>query len=259
MKVCGILLVYSEEYRSKVEAEFKNFIQSLSADARILIINNGDILKSGDIKGDNSNQEFSGWETGLKQIDYDEFDFIFFANDTFCTRNAWNFFVKRRLNSALAKAIKMRSPVIIGEVSYFGEKYYIFGQSANFWIRTHIFCINKTALRRVGHVGLEANLLRQALSASELGKFSWGEGVSDNLIGRVEKWIFPGSGEFGWYRSKSSDIETKVRKGRAILNENWIAAYMSSNGVKVVDSGPGYIEKVVRRLYEKIRRFYCKN
>lgn len=254
MKIFGILVVYSLDYRERALAEFKKFIRSLGADYELLIVNNGKNIVAGDIVGDNSNHEFSAWNAGIRLINPSENDFIIFANDTFCTRNRWDSIVMRRFKVGLNIAAASQCPSMIGEVSQFSGSYSIFEQTANFWIRTHIFILNGSALSKVGNIGLSSAVLRPVLSAQSNGRFRWGHGVSQNLIERIERWLLPETGDYGWYRAATSDTSSKVRKAKTIVNEKWLSAYMSNHGVKIIDAGPGIIEKSLRELYFLFRR-----
>lgn len=258
MKIIGILVVYTQETRAKVVAEFESFVESLGETYEVHIVNNGSNIAEGDLVGDNSNQEFSAWNVGLTSVNIAEGDFVVFANDTFCIRHGWGVIKRRRFRSALKRASVLESPSMIGAVSKYNGSYEIFGHAADFWIQTDIFILSGSALEGLKGIGLSAEILNPAVSENDNGGFEWGGGVSQSLISRIENWLMPKAGEFGWYRAGVTDISSKIRKAKTILNEKWLSAYMVNSGVLIIDAGPGLIIKTLKRANTKFRQLVLK-
>ncbi|MEH6592458.1 MAG: hypothetical protein V7746_19490 [Halioglobus sp.] len=258
MKCYGILVVYYPNNRGRAETQFRALLGSLGCELEVIVVNNGDDIHPGDIIGDNSHMEFSGWDRGLQEIEVAEDDLLVFANDTFCVRHTWNVLVQRRYLKALHIVRVKCGAAICGEVSNFNQTYGLLGVSANFWIRTHLFALNGKAIKKLGKVSLSEADLNSMVSLDNDGRLVWSDSVSLNLRDRIDGWLYPASGEFGWYGAKLVSKEQKLKKARSILNEKWLSATCAENDVEVVDCSKHMLFKFIGRLRSKFNQVFLK-
>jgi len=162
--IYGILLVYYEDKHQRAIAAFKDLFAPLSQHHRLFIVNNNPELDChGCLLGDNSNQEFSGWDVVLRTLVPHNSDVIILANDTFLDAGKWNFHRRRRFQSRLKAFCKLEETYgLFGEVVSFPGGYELFGCRADVWVRTHIFALRGALLRDLGNRNRSAPHLEEA-------------------------------------------------------------------------------------------------
>ncbi len=143
---------------------------------------------------------------------------------------------------------------VCGEVSKFQQRYSLFGCSSSFWIRTHLFAMTGSAMKKLDRLSLDSCKLNNAVRLDGSGRLVWSDSVSLNLQERIEKWLYPGKGEFGWYRAKSSDPQTKLKKAHAILNEKWLAAFTFTNNILVIDCAPNVVTRFLLNVRSRFNQ-----
>lgn len=72
------------------------FNEKIDSKARLIIVNNNESISNAGyesydwIEGNNTNWDFSGWSSGLANIEeLKDCDSVIFSNDTFCHHNRW--------------------------------------------------------------------------------------------------------------------------------------------------------------------------
>ncbi|WP_241647872.1 hypothetical protein [Rosenbergiella metrosideri] len=246
--IYGIILVYYPKYYLRAISEFKNFLNSISMDNKIIIVtNNQKLFKVGYedeiwVMGNNINWDFSGWDSGAETISdkLQEKDSIIFANDTFCHHNPWGKFEK--LSAALTfkynyKLNKLTpKPILSGHVLTFDQNFDILGNKSNVWVSTYLFMVSFKLFEILDKkISIEEKLLSQSVNYSNSDQSLKWENISPNLQEHINEWMFPKNIRNGWYNNDCDDIQIKIRKIKTIINEKYIAAKCSSAGGRVIE------------------------
>lgn len=260
MAIYGVLLIFNEDYRLSSINAFKRFMNSIGSECKILIVNNNHSnIKNGEIPGDNTNWEFSGWDKGISSLDIKDGDVVVFANDTFRHHRSWGRYDQWRFKKAIIKLSASNEQGICGEVHKFSGIYQVLGVRSDRWVCTYLFALTGGVINKLNKVSLDESSLSGEIISINNEKIVWGGGVSLNLQTRIQKWLYPPGGVLGWRKSHSSNDAIKLRKAKTILNEKWLSAYCSSNGITIIDAGPDVITKRYRntkyRFSEVINKF----
>lgn len=254
--IYGILLVYYEVKHERAIEAFKDLFASLHQQHRVFIVNNNTELDcSGALPGDNTNQEFSGWDVVLRTLVLQKTDVIVLANDTFLDGGKWSLHRRRRFQSKLSEFCRLEEDyALCGEVVAFPGGYELFGCRANAWVRTHIFALRGALLEDLGRLSLSDCHLCSAIRDFEDNKFVWGEAVGESLRRRIDSWLTPSEGEIGWRKLQTADRSRKLSKAKSILNEKWISAFCLANGYRIMDAGPSSVVKGTASVIARLRR-----
>jgi hypothetical protein len=258
IKLTGVLVVYEPISREYAEKVFKKFIASIGISYRILIVNNGPDLKINDILGTNDNSEFSGWDEGLNSIVNDGSQVYILANDTFCIRNTWGPFKRRKFRRAVIKASHIGKKMAAGEITCIKNPFMVNGLLSKMWIRTHIFVLSSSALHGLGKISLDKTTLSNIATLGSEEQLIWGLGISENLKARISNWLYPAENSFGWYKSRLVSNQIKLKKAHAIINEKWLAAKLNSINCEFIDCGNGHLTKFVMNAYSSFRQRILK-
>jgi hypothetical protein len=96
------------------------------------------------------------------------------------------------------------------------------------------------------------------ISQDEGKNILWAQSVNENLRERIDDWLYPKNGNYGWYRSSDTSPDEKFKKACAILNEKWLSANMHKHGVKIIDSSQNIVISYFLRLYSIFRQIILK-
>lgn len=259
MAIYGVLLVFNEQYRASSIKAFNQFMGNLGEVNKIIIVNNKhDAANIGEVSGDNTNWEFSGWDKGLSTLNIKDDDVVVFANDTFLCNRSWGRFDQLRFNRSIKKLIGGDDWGICGEVHKFTGVFQLFGQRSDRWVCTYLFALSGGVINELKNICLSETSLSMAIITVENRKILWGDEVSQNLQERLQRWLYPPRGVLGWKKENCSTDTVLIRKAKTILNEKWLSAYCLSNGFIIIDAGPNIAVKQYRnmkyRMSEVIKR-----
>jgi len=261
-KIYGILVVYYPKYAKKAIFNFNKFMIETFPNSEVIIVNNNENLNlaKNHIKGDNTNFEFSGWDSGLENIIIEDEDLIVFANDTFCNLESWNYLNKIRYIKSFKKLDKSSEYLVCGEISKFPGTYEIDKYNANFWVRTNIFAMKGKVIRLINKLSMEITALNSIVGLNDKkDNLLWkNKIVGDSLKNRINDWVFPKNGQFGWYGAKNASPERKLKKAHSVINEKWLSARLSYNEIKIIDCSQNKLIKFYRRLRSKYNQLILK-
>lgn len=249
MSTYGILLVFNDDYRVSAIDAFQQFMDKFGEGCKIIIINNNlDNVNNGEVPGDNTNWEFSGWDKGISLLEIKDEDVVVFANDTFIHHRSWCLPDQLRFEKSIKKLLIDNEQGICGEIHKFSDHYEIFGRGADRWVCSYLFAMTGGVINRIGKISLSESVLSEVIINIVNNKIIWGAGVSVNIQSRIQKWLYPTRGVLGWRKANASSDLIKLRKAKTILNEKWISAYCLSNDYKMIDAGPNVVINKYRNM-----------
>jgi len=249
VSIYGILLVFNDDYRVSAIDAFQQFMDKFGSGCKIIIINNNlDNVSNGEVPGDNTNWEFSGWDKGISLLQIKDDDVVVFANDTFQYHRSWGLFDQLRFERSIKKLLIDKEQGICGEVHKFSDYYEVLGRTSDRWVCTYLFALTGGVINKIEKISLNESVLSEAIINIVNDKIIWGGGVSMNMQSRIQKWLYPARGVLGWRKESASNDLIKLRKAKTILNEKWISAYCLSNDFKIIDAGPNAVIKKYRNM-----------
>ncbi|MDP1684475.1 hypothetical protein [Hydrogenophaga sp.] len=260
-KLLVIFLTYYTDYtRSSLNA-----LESMLAMARvpyeIIIVNNGNSELSTKphtlIAGDNSWNEFSGWQAGINHArlmgSLDNCLGVVLANDTLGHHNRFGLLSRCMFAMNLRKIINLKEPAAAGECWDFYTDYEVSGYRCSRWITTSLLMVNWAALP-----GLDPVIDPKITPASSADEYFRMFNVSKELKHQVQGWLgqieLP-SGKPLWYGVENDDspkYQRKIaQKTAMILLEYRLSARLAEHGAKLIDVFGG-------KLLPQLRRFEAK-
>lgn len=256
MNILGILVIYDMDRASLAVQRFKTVIEACSSTHTIKIVNNNRNLDIGDIEGSNLSAEFSGWDEALATCDLMDFDVVIFANDTFCTRRAFENSQTDAFKSTLLK--QGTNKYIAGEVCWsINYKKLIKGKRFLLrWVRTSIFAMSKDAMSMVGRVGMDCNSKGYLLRFNANRTIFYGNSVSDLVKSRIDSWIFPSENQLGWHSANKVTDHILLMKAKSVLQELILTRRCETKNINVIDyRGVFNIKTCIFRFLYLIQRY----
>lgn len=262
--IYGILVCYYEKYKEKAVHDFIYLLSGLNNDFRLIIVNNSSKLSSYEkvkdkifeISGSNLGWEFSAWDEGVHFVnknfgDTDD-DFFVFANDTFNHHRVFNFLDTYYFRKAILRLMIKKNPVLVGEINSIGEMFKVNDDTANSWISSYLFAMNRQLLDFSGSFNMTDDVFSSLLMDITNKKITFSDKVSANLATHLNGWLFPKQNKkHQWYGSKHADLQLLSYKLKAILNEKKI----SINLFKCKGEMIGVYGRIDAWLYLKARNF----
>lgn len=192
--------------------------------------------------GDNTFNEFSGWQTGIDILKHQHSpgpkDVILIANDTFF-RNydpSWlDLFKKKHFRLASKKL------VMIGWLDVFPEPMQFLNFTSKEWIRTNCFIVNYSLLKKILPLPIPQTLDKM-FSHSVSSFFNDSYHLSDKYKAYLRSWLFDEKStliEFKpkWYRSaplNQFNLEYFEKKAFSIICEHALSARVKSHGGRLI-------------------------
>lgn len=201
------------------------------------------------IKGDNSQHEFSGWQSGIEFINKNLYpsnrDVVVFVNDT-VHRRSYTLGGDRYFDNYLIGEKNETFPDLwaAGYLDDFPAEVSIKGHRFSTWIRSNLFAINWAALQLVLPLVFTQDKNEVLFGSEKEGFWSANAPMSDNWIAYISCWLFgEEDSRFPEYRLKwirAQKINEKNRdyfkqKAISILSEHYLTARLLSSGVKIYD------------------------
>jgi len=230
-RVFVLILFYGRDHVAsclrEVRRSFGRLIEPDNANV-ILVQNLVGAVTPGFLAGDNTDQEFSGWQTGweaLNQRGLDDLDTLLVVNDSF-HRN-YDASIWRDHYERLAGVDR-----VVGWRGQLPENVRFHGVPRLSYVRTNFFLVNVGALRRAGGF-LPAERIERPLSDPRLDVEyrdylgSWLTGVN---LGATALGHF-------WYKAEALTPESEARlqaKARAIYHEHHLAFRLWTAGVSPI-------------------------
>jgi len=231
-----VIFVAYDHSRSK---KALNFLSKSEHISRICVVDNEGSLDLGSyaealfIKGSNVNNEFSGWQEGMKKIQEVENisidDEIIFMNDTVFAHHKipkfiWNSFANYPINdSALGFESKITGGLSIN--NFYTES----------WLSTFLFKLNYSSLCKM-NCQIDYKETLEKYVAKSFGN-SFLNLEDKNLQRHILDWLFSG----GWYASEKlteQNFYSFRKKTICILNEKYFSCMLNNKNIKIVNILP---------------------
>jgi len=237
VRCLGIMVIYDPLRAGLAVERFKRLISnSFECHSIKVVTNNPEI--NGDIVGSNICGEFSGWAEAISQQDYDDFDVIICANDTFSVRRAFGDKEEKKFIEKFVAARVAGKPYLIGEVCWH-INYHLMKKRRKFlikWVRTSVFAISTEAARRIGGVSLSETEMTSMVKTDQDGNFMLSHDIPEVNRRRVEDWLNPMLPALGWYGSQIATKSTKRLKAMCVLQELDLTKRCIEAGISVYSS-----------------------
>lgn len=200
------------------------------------------------INGDNSQQEFSGWQRGIDYLTSrfkpSNTDAVVFLNDTVHRRNyavgGDRYFEAYRIDDVGP------TPQVwaAGYLDDFPAEASIHGLKFSTWIRSNLFAMNWTAVQLVSPMVFPCSW-DQVFDDTQSDRF-WGEQapMASNWMAYISSWLFgaedPSFPEYRlkWIRSEKLSTDNRryfQSKAISILSEHYLSARLLKSKVKIFD------------------------
>ncbi|MZR13828.1 hypothetical protein GQE99_12470 [Maritimibacter sp. DP07] len=230
----GVIVVYDPLRASSAVARFKDFIANSFSDHCIRVVTNHPGIK-GDIVGSNDCAEFSGWEEGICDEDYEEYDIFICANDTFNTRRAFGEEEERRFLEELVKARSHTRSYLIGDLHWHINHNFIMRREKCVlkWVRTHIFAISTEAAKKTSGVALSKSEIVSMVNVDGDGNFVLSKDIPEVVRRRVEDWLRPADPSLGWHGSQRASRSHLTLKAMCVLQELDLTRRCVEAGVRI--------------------------
>jgi hypothetical protein len=242
-----IILVAYDELR--VQSSIR-YLDRFSASKRIVVVNNKKLLNVSElinsknsweiIEGSNDAGEFSGWQEALEYLDATgRYEQYIFANDTVVSHRMFSWIRHLAFEYQLSK----KTPCF-GFCDSSVKAFSLCGIKIKRWISTYIFCMDDATLDKINR-SINNNLILKSCipGGSNIDSFFSGD-ICSNLQEHIVTWLFCG----GWYASQPlnrSNRHAFRNKALAILNEKYLSAALTKQGVALVDP----LNEVKRLIY----------
>lgn len=260
----GVMLLFYPAYQVRAIKRFESILKKIDPDFRLLLVVNNDSINCDSLSGynyilgDNSNWEFSGWESALKYLSpIDDTSSVIFSNDTFCHHNLWGVYEINKFSQTFKRLYKknrrLPSPVLSGSTQTFKEVFSIFGSESDLWVSTYLFLTTGALLNKLKlKMSLSSDEVEKIINIGDDGIVSFSTEISDNLGVHIIDWMYPPENSDGWYNHSDVDALHKKKKIVSILNEK----YLSINCIKC---GGSIVEVfTIKRVKYFIRKLISK-
>ena len=233
----GVIVVYDHLRAPFAVARFRGIISSSFSEYSVRIVTNNSAV-DGDIIGSNRCGEFSGWAEGVNHRDYEDYDIILFANDTFGTRRPFSVGEEKKFLEKMSIATSKSSLFLVGELAWH-VNYKLFFKREKFvlkWVRTNMFAISTDAARRIGGASLAEREMTSMVKTDGNGDFMLSQDIPEVNRRRVEDWLHPVTPTLGWHGSQIATKSIKRLKAMCVLQELDLTKRCIEAGVPVYSS-----------------------
>ncbi|MBT2325849.1 hypothetical protein J7E62_26310 [Variovorax paradoxus] len=191
------------------------------------------------IAGDNSNREFSGWDTGVAALlaEGDEPDVWIFSNDTVARNHAWS---KRRMagfGSEIARLGLHPGPWLFGEINDFPRSTMTPLGPLLEWVSTYCFAMNGSLRRKLGTLSPGNELLDSLVYDSfEPAHRLFRDTVDEAYVDFVSAWLIKDESDpsrqrrfkwsHEWHKASplsSQNFDDLRMKARCCLSESMLS------------------------------------
>lgn len=213
------------------------------------------------LSGDNILHEFGAWQLGLDYLNglanRVNLSCVIFGNDTFCHHRQMGAVEKFSFSRSFTMAKREVRPFASGEVTSYGGSFVLDGVSANGWICTYLFSINRAAL----------DLLNWRIHEAYTEVKKWVPGGNDeasffrstmdeSLKSHLTGWLFGRPGLPRWYRSEplqESNEKFFCDKALTIMCEKLLTVRLMRSDVNIYSVFEPWLIAGVRRLSSRIQ------
>ncbi|GAA4340004.1 hypothetical protein GCM10023165_19720 [Variovorax defluvii] len=144
------------------------------------------------VPGDNSNREFSGWDSGVKALlgRAEAPDVWIFSNDTVGSNHAWSERRLQHFGGEIRKLALHSGPWLFGEINDFPRSTMTPLGPLLEWVATYCFAMNDTLRRKLGTLSPDNALLDSLVNERyEAGRGLFREHVDAAYVDFVSAWL----------------------------------------------------------------------
>lgn len=233
----GVIVVYDHVRAPFAVARFKEIIAKSFSDYSVRIVTNNPAVDGG-IHGSNGCGEFSGWAEGINHEDYEDYDIVLFANDTFSTKRPFSVEDENRFLQKIAIAKSRSDLFLIGEL-HWHISYRLLFKRKKFvlkWVRTNMFALSTKATKRIGGVSLAEREIASMVKIDRNGNFMLSQDILEVNRRRIEEWLNPVTPTLGWHGSQIATKSIKRLKAMCVLQELYLTKRCVEAGVPIYSS-----------------------
>lgn len=233
----GVIVVYDQLRAPFAIARFVEVISRSFTNYSVRIVTNN-LLLDGDIIGSNKCGEFSGWAEGVSHSDYDDYDIILFANDTFSIRRPFGAEEEKRFIEKISLAASKNNLFFVGELCWHINYQLMFKREKFLlkWVRTNIFAISTKAAKTIGGVSLAERELASMVKSDENGEFMLSQDIPEVNRRRVDDWLNPATPTLGWHGTQNASRSIRRLKAMCVLQELDLTKRCIEAGISVYSS-----------------------
>lgn len=251
----AIIVVYDPTRAPFAISRLREFLSALFVSHSLRVVTNNPEL-IGDIYGSNRCGEFSGWEEGMSREDYESYDIVFFANDTFATRRPFRRSDEQTFVEKLLLARSHGSLFIVGELHWHINYSLFFGKQESIlkWVRTNMFAMSMSATKKVGGIALPARETAAMVRERNTGELILSRDLPEVVRRRVYDWLNPVEPALGWHGSQTASPSEKKMKALCILQELDLMRRCVVAGVSIYSSGQVRKRDAILNLLYNVQR-----
>ncbi|KWT74104.1 hypothetical protein WDL1CHR_06115 [Variovorax sp. WDL1] len=150
------------------------------------------------VPGDNSNREFSGWDSGVETLlaRGEQPDVWLFSNDTVALNHAWSERRLERFGGEIRKLALHPGPWLFGEINDFPRSTMTPMGPLLEWVSTYCFAMNDTLRHRLGTLSPGNALLDSLVNERfEPGRGVFRDHVGEAYVDFVSAWLISDEGQ----------------------------------------------------------------
>jgi hypothetical protein len=202
------------------------------------------------VTGDNSNREFSGWDTGVETLlaRGEQPDVWVFSNDTVALNHAWSERRLERFGGEISKLALHPGPWLFGEINDFPHSTMTPMGPLLEWVSTYCFAMNNTLRRRLGTLSPGNALLDSLVNEQfEPGRGVFRDHVGEGYVDFVSAWLISDDGEgeqkrrrfkwdHEWHKASPlgpENFEDLRMKARCCLSEHMLSLRARQAGADI--------------------------
>lgn len=261
-KILVVFLTYYGDYAKPALTAIESMLKISGLPFELLVVNNGVALlpfkhPATIIAGDNSWNEFSGWQAGIKHAQKSgkltRFAGIIIANDTIGHHNRFGWLSKYAFARSLKNIIKSKKPKAAGECWDFYTEFEVDGHRGKRWITSSLLMVNHAALAALDSL-IAPNIPAAVEPDSCFANFR----VNEPLKRQIQGWLgliklVPGKPLwYGASENRTPGYEKKIaQKASMILLEYRLSACMAEQGTELVEVFSSPVLRQLRRLEKR--------
>jgi len=246
--IAAILVLYSPAYSRRSLAVLQRLLRRVDEEYRLVAVCNHAGLEVAPgpnlsvIQGHNSLGEFGAWDQGLAYLSGQPGcaspRLFVFANDTFCHHRPFGLPEEWIFSRSFRQLAGMQR-AIAGELSTFGEPFYLGGQRLDDWVSTYLYAMTPALLDALDwRIAPEDGVLERHVRGGLDEREFFAPELDAALAAHLRGWLFGGRTQRVWRNAAPLSQQNRdymLRKARAILCEKLLSARCRSLGAGFLD------------------------
>lgn len=257
-RLIGIIVCYYPQYQHKSVKLFKDILDSITKDNKLIVVNNNPELPfsnqyaDAELKGSNTCWEFSGWDESFRYITKNKISnnpLLIMANDTFCQHRFFGKLIKLKLILAIKK--QLLTPFtkrVMGFTNSIGKEVNVFNMPLSQWISSYIFSIRLSDLKSIYPLSqvTTSNYKNYFHITDKRINF---QNCDDKFNTHMNNWLFPNKENQGWYKNnKAIPLDILIMKAITIANEKLLSLRCEKENIRIVNIDKSFISQILNVL-----------